>query len=174
MSTSTCARSRCKEDMNTTNNENAKATDRRCALVEEIRQMADDNDVQLALIGDSPEDHADAIVGYVIAPGDPAVLYDYDKLVETFARQFAEDGKPTEETLEEAREWVDYNVVRSLAYTASDGAVPPLIVGRFEEQERQECDTVGGGGDAAQRPVQEDSRRDSAAAGAGDRVGRAR
>ena len=51
---------------------------------------------------------------------DGAIIYDYEKMVEEFMLE-------NECTSEEAEDFIDYNTIRSLPYTASCG-VPPVIL----------------------------------------------
>lgn len=65
----------------------------------------------------------DAIVGVVCrVNSEPALAYDYDKLVEVFIKQGMDR--------EEAGEWVDFNIVN--AWIGDD---TPYILERFDEDQ---------------------------------------
>ena len=55
-------------------------------------------------------------------------IYDYNRLVEEFAKGF----KNSEEPYGDALEWVDYNVIRSLSYY---GDKAPLVLYRDEDSD---------------------------------------
>lgn len=61
-----------------------------------------------------------AVVG--IKSSDGGIVYDYERMVDVLV---VEDGMSTEE----AREWIDYNVVRTIPYC---GDIKPEIVETFE------------------------------------------
>jgi hypothetical protein len=54
----------------------------------------------------------DAIVGHIDDGDSIRVVYDLDKLVDAFAKQFSDCDDP----VEAAQEWISYNVVRALDY----------------------------------------------------------
>ena len=54
-------------------------------------------------------------------------IYDYNRLVEEFAKGF----KNSEEPYGDALEWVDYNVIRALPYCG----VPPFVLYRDEDSD---------------------------------------
>ena len=56
--------------------------------------------------------------------------YDYDLLVDCFAKEFSLDCEENEDPVEQAMEWVDYNIVG--AYV---GKYTPVIVWKNEEGE---------------------------------------
>ena len=56
--------------------------------------------------------------------------YDYDLLVDCFAKEFSLDCEENEDPVEQATEWVDYNIVG--AYV---GKFTPVIVYKDEEGE---------------------------------------
>jgi len=56
--------------------------------------------------------------------------YDYDLLVDCFAKEFSLDCEENEDPVEQAIEWVDYNIVG--AYV---GKFTPMIVYKDEEGE---------------------------------------
>lgn len=82
-----------------------------------LNDLATEYDEDIVLIGGEGEERenlATAIIG--ITP-DGRVAYDLEKLVEAFMR--------TGMDYEEAQEWVDYNVMRSLPYY---GDRAPIII----------------------------------------------
>jgi hypothetical protein len=54
--------------------------------------------------------------------------YDYDLLVDCFASQFREDCEWGEDPVEQAMEWIDYNVIGSYV-----GKYTPIVVHKDEE-----------------------------------------
>ena len=87
-------------------------------ILDEIDEVADGASVLGT--GDEVMDYAPAIIGVTESGSEPCVVYDYDSLI----RCFMEKGM----TYEEAVEWIDYNVLRSLPYQTR----PPVIVRRLE------------------------------------------
>ena len=69
-------------------------------------------DEKILLLGEEPKDFEEAIIGIAHRFGmEPSVCYDYDKVIEIFAKQFAEDIEDDEDPHEMAVEWFDYNVI---------------------------------------------------------------
>lgn len=65
------------------------------------------------------EETVSAIIGHDDVSG--ALVYDYDLLVEAFAKHFGKYDEQSEEKLRiEAVDWIDYNVIRSLPYPEQD------------------------------------------------------
>ncbi len=54
--------------------------------------------------------------------------YDYDLLVDCFAKQFSEDCEWGESPVEQAMEWIDYNVIGSYV-----GKYTPMVVSKDDE-----------------------------------------
>ena len=54
--------------------------------------------------------------------------YDYDLLVDCFSQQFGEDSEWGEDPVEQAMEWIDYNVIGSYV-----GKYTPMVVHKDEE-----------------------------------------
>lgn len=81
----------------------------------------DTNDTTVTMLGTKEEqaDYAPAILGMVAHPGKPAVIYSYRKIIECFMHNNRWDW-------ETAAEWVDYNIMRGLAYIPADEN-PPCI-----------------------------------------------
>ena len=62
------------------------------------------------------------------------VVYDYDLLAECFANDFFDPSEPNADygkAMEEAVEWIDYNVIRSLPYW---GEHAPVVRENNEEE----------------------------------------
>ena len=80
--------------------------------LEQIDEYADETDEKILLLGSEPKDFEEAIIGIAHRFGmEPSVCYDYDKVIEIFAKQFAEDIEDDEDPYEMAVEWFDYNVI---------------------------------------------------------------
>jgi hypothetical protein len=56
--------------------------------------------------------------------------YDYDLLVDCFAQQFGEDCEWGEDPVEQAMEWIDYNVIGSYV-----GKFTPMVVSKNDDGE---------------------------------------
>lgn len=56
------------------------------------------------------------------------IVYDYDILIEIFSEEFSEAN--CENPVEDALEWVNYNVIRAIPYM---GQNKPIIVQNFSE-----------------------------------------
>jgi hypothetical protein len=54
----------------------------------------------------------DAIIGHIDDGDSIRVVYDLDKLVDAFAKQFSDCDDP----VDAAQEWISYNVMPALAY----------------------------------------------------------
>lgn len=91
---------------------------------EEIGKIAETHP-DAVLIG--AEDERDRYYPAIVAFDENAgrFVYDYQMLVEAFADGFKGSEEPYGKVLEEAVEWVDYNVVRSLPYY---GDRAPLVL----------------------------------------------
>ena len=74
-----------------------------------------------AVVFDGP-DYDDAIIGVT---DDGRVVYDYDKMVESFAQR---NGVPEEE----AMEFIDYNAIRAIPYA---GPHAPVVMYPFREED---------------------------------------
>jgi len=87
----------------------------------------------------SEKETISAIIGHNEADG--ALVYDYDKLVESFMEHFRtpDENKTEEELYDEAVDWVNYNTLRSLPYK-EDGLVNPIVIYGCEEWD-DFCDT---------------------------------
>lgn len=75
-----------------------------------------------------------AIIGYcsVEREGDNVLVccYDYDLLVDHFAKEFSVDNEAHDDPFEQAIEWVDFNIVGYYG-----GKYTPVIVYKNEEDE---------------------------------------
>ena len=54
--------------------------------------------------------------------------YDYDLLVDCFSKQFSEDCESGEDPVEQAMEWIDYNVIGSYV-----GKYTPIVLSKDDE-----------------------------------------
>lgn len=73
------------------------------------------------------------IAAYKLPNGEHIAVYDYDVIVDEYAKMFSDESSNEEEAHDEAIQWVDYNTCRSVPYM---GARSPLIVRkRFEDEE---------------------------------------
>lgn len=90
----------------------------RKAVIKKISDWADENDVVISMWGDNKtrSDYAAAIVGVVLEPK-PSVIYDYDALI----RELRVMNAWSEE---DAVEWYDFNMARSLPYMPN----PPTMI----------------------------------------------
>ena len=97
--------------------------------IEDTYKALDDNEEALFLPNCDP-----ALIGtYELErDGENVVVscYDYDLLVDCFAKEFSVDCEAHEDPVEQALEWVDYNIVG--AYV---GKFTPMIVYKDEEGE---------------------------------------
>ena len=94
--------------------------------LEQIDEYADETGQELLVLGDREdrERFEEAIIGIAHRFGmEPSVCYDYDKVIEIFTKQFAEDIEDDEDPHEMAVEWFDYNVIG-----AWDGDTTPLYI----------------------------------------------
>jgi len=77
--------------------------------IESIKEITDD---ELTYLGCSPEEYEDAIIGIAHRFGaEPIVAYDYNKVLESLAEQFKEEG--SEDPYMDAVEWFDFNIIGS-------------------------------------------------------------
>jgi len=78
---------------------------------EEVGKIAETSPVSV-LIGNEDEREAyyPAIVAFDVESG--RFIYDYERLVQTFSKEFRDSEDPDTDAVE----WVDYNVIRSLPY----------------------------------------------------------
>lgn len=90
-------------------------------IKENIRQHLNDMGLDESLLFDNPS-FDDAIIGYT---SDERVVYDYDKMVESYAKEF--EVEPID-----AADFISYNTVRALPY-AGDKA--PIILYTFEQDD---------------------------------------
>lgn len=67
----------------------------------------------------------DALVGYTV---DNAPVYDYEKMVESLIREYEMDPECADPEMD-AREWIDYNTIRTAPYMK----YPPVFINLFEE-----------------------------------------
>lgn len=96
---------------------------------DEVKKLAEtEPGASAVLIGseDDRERYYPAIVGFDHETG--RFLYDYDLLVQAFAKSFTDGITDDPET--DAVEWIDYNVVRSLPYY---GDRAPMILYRDQD-----------------------------------------
>ena len=70
-------------------------------------------------------DFQDAIIGVANSFGrEPALAYDYNKVIKIFAKQFAEDIEDDDDPYMMAVEWFEYNVI---GYGRNDVETPIFI-----------------------------------------------
>ena len=66
------------------------------------------------------DEFADGAIGIT---DDNRVVYGYERLVESLAKEYGSE--------ESAREWIDYNTIRSIPYMESQGLNAPVIMYEF-------------------------------------------
>jgi len=91
-------------------------------IIEVVNDWAIHNEVKPVMLGENPEEFADAIIGVTNDPH-AAVVYRSDLVITAL-----KDNNKL--TWEEAQEWYDYNIVRSLLYLDKDTA--PIIIEPLE------------------------------------------
>ena len=75
--------------------------------IESIKEITDD---ELTYLGCNPEEYQDAIIGIAHRFGaEPIVAYDYDKVLESLAEQFKEEG--SEDPYIDALDFFDHNII---------------------------------------------------------------
>lgn len=87
--------------------------------IEEVKEFLVDAGAEDASVFDSPDDYAEAFVG---VSDEGRAVYDYNKMIQCLMDR---DGM----SMEEAAEWIDYNVLRSLPYVDN----PPIILYPVDE-----------------------------------------
>jgi hypothetical protein len=73
----------------------------------------------------------------IITIHNDVAIYDYDKLIEYFMRDFLESASSLEEAYTNAEEWVDYNLIRSIPYLGKEA---PKVVSLVDEEDLVEGD----------------------------------
>jgi len=77
--------------------------------IDSIKEITDD---ELTYIGCSPEEYEDAIIGVAHRFGsDMIVAYDYDKVLESLAEQFKQEG--SNDPYIDALEFFNHNIIGS-------------------------------------------------------------
>lgn len=115
-----------------------KAPAKGCKLLRRLEEFGVDKDELFFRFGRDGEDDIcdEAVIGVTIEEDHNRLVYDYDLLVEAHAKDFAKsqdiDDDPRD-SYDDAQEWVDYNVMRSLPYMRDDenGVEPPIIIRRL-------------------------------------------
>ena len=95
--------------------------------IEDTYKALDDNEEALFIPNCDP-----ALIGtYTLEREGETVTvscYDYDFLVDCFAKEFSVDCEAHEDPVEQAMEWIDYNVIGSYV-----GKYTPIVVYKDEE-----------------------------------------
>jgi hypothetical protein len=88
-----------------------------------------DEDLVGAIRLEPAEQFDNALLGKADINGQTVLVYDYNLIVEGFAREFADEDaiQPTDDQWSDALEWVEFNTIRGIQYM---GDRRPLIVYR--------------------------------------------
>ena len=66
---------------------------------------------------------------------DYRAVYDYNKMVDSLANEYIEEGHTEEEAVDMAVEWIDYNTLRALPYVSNGPVVLFNLEEMFDDEE---------------------------------------